>query len=285
MNGPFPDKSAGFFRNPQRPGSAPQSRTPKWAVAASSRGRILPHPFGSSVRPPLRSCGRSPPTVESPRQCIRDGREMHPHATRLNPQRRRSAKKACGLPIPQNAATFWRMDSADGNGLAASSRLSTCAIPSGCERSWRAGLTFITNSSRSLRIGGIRRVLSPRSGRAAGRKAVHAGGRQAANASRKWFAWHRAPRKSRSRASARCWNPSSRMCASTWNRSSASLPAAKAVGAEDDGNLRKHAGQKRRLVADFLRLWPAARAGWNDDHRLPCCCGRTPASECWVSSP
>ena len=54
-----------------------------------------------------------------------------------------------------------------------------------------------------------------------------------------------------------------------------SLPAAKAVGAHDERNFRKHAGQKRRLIADFLRVRAAACSGRHDDHLLPCCCGRT----------
>ena len=47
-----------------------------------------------------------------------------------------------------------------------------------------------------------------------------------------------------------------------------SLPAAKAVSAHDERNFRKHAGQKRRLIADFLRLRAAACSGRHDEQVL-----------------
>ena len=68
------------------------------------------------------------------------------------------------------------------------------------------------------------------------------------------------------------------MCASTWKRSSAILPAAKAVSAYDEGNFRKHAGQKRRLVADFLCRGGAGCPGSYDDH-LSVAATAVPSSE------
>ena len=54
-----------------------------------------------------------------------------------------------------------------------------------------------------------------------------------------------------------------------------SLPAAKAVGAYDEGNFRKRARQKRRLVADFLRVRRGGLPRAPGRSSLPCCCGRT----------
>ena len=153
-----------------------------------------------------------------------------------NPQRRRSPRKLCGLPMPQNAATFWRLDFRRWEGP----RHSCVRPPANSVRlrkTLACGLTFY-HLFQCFRTGPNPSVLSPPSGRVARLKAVHAVGRPATGANSEMVCVASSATKSSSRAKRQMLEPVVKNVRVHLESVFRQLTAAKAVRAEDHWELR-----------------------------------------------